>query len=159
MSFFPVHTVKLKDLTNIERTASNAVRLSGPSKIGLRTLVQTELLFSTEIIRSSSDSIIIQTRTTPYDDSTSYIRGIEFVVFKDSTTIRQGSSILKLYTPLPTGKPFLFEIHNDGAWFTAQIGHTTVGPLKSSLPNTEWVLVGIPATGTVLVGDPQFITL
>lgn len=155
-SLLPTQGVKLVNVDSIEKTAVNAVRLSGPSKIALRAQRYTELLFSTEIIRSTPDPIVIQLRTTPYDDSVHKNIGVTLVLAGDSTTMYNGADTSTLYTPLPIGKPFLFEARHDGSWFDLVIHHTKLGHQRTSLPMTEWVLIGLPKRGSVLVGDPQF---
>ena len=152
----PTHVVKLFNADSIERTALNAVRLKGPSKIGMRSPRFTELFFSTEIIRYTTGTVVIQVRTTPYDDSLMAQRGIVFQINNDTTTMINGADTSAFYTPLPTGKPFLVELRNDGSWFDVQIGHTSLGLQRTALPATEWVLIGLPNKGSILVGDPQF---
>lgn len=155
-SFTPTHVAVLKNVDGVERTATNAVRLKGLSKVGLRAIRFTEHLFSTEIIRSTTDPVIVQVRTTPYDDSLLAMSGITFIISSDSTTLINQQDTTRHYTPLPIGKPFLLEIKHDGALFDAQIGHTHIGHQRTALPNTEWVLIGLPKNGNVLVGDPRF---
>jgi hypothetical protein len=152
----PTHVAKLFNADNIERTALNAVRLKGPSKMGMRSPRFTELLFSTEIIRYTAGTVVIQVRTTPYDDSLMAQRGIVFRIDGDTTTMINGADTSVHYTPLPTGKPFLVELRNDGSWFDVRIGHTSLGLQRTALPATEWVLIGLPNKGSILVGDPQF---
>lgn len=153
----PTHGAMLANRNNIERTAVNAFQLTGPSKIGFRSPAKTDLLFSTEIIRSTSDPITIQVRTTPYDDSLLARPGLVVTIAGDSTRIVNGSDSSVFHTPLPVNKPFLVELRNDGAWIELGIGHTVFGHQRCRLPNTEWVLIGLPSTGSILVGDPQFI--
>jgi len=152
----PTQGVKLVNKDKITLTAVNAFRMNGPSKVGLRAQRQTELIFSTEIIRSSLDRIIIQTRTTPFDDSTSARKGISFIIEGDSTTIVNGEDSVTCSTPLPVGKPFLFTLLNNGAWFDVVIGHKMFGYQRTELANTEWFLIAVPGQGSILVGDPQF---
>ncbi len=152
----PTHVAKLFNPDSIDRTALNAVRLKGPSKMGMRSPRFTELLFSTEIIRYTTSTVVIQVRTTPFDDSLSAQRGIVFRISGDTTTMINGVDTSAYYTPLPTGKPFLVELRNDGSWFDARIGHTSLGLQRTALPATEWVLIGLPNKGSILVGDPQF---
>ncbi len=156
-AFTPTHVAILKNVSAVERTATNAVRLKGQSKVGLRATRFTEHLFSTEIIRSTGDPMTIQIRTTPYDDSLLAMPGITLIVASDSTTLINQQDTSTHYTPLPIGKPFLLEIKHDGALFDLQIGHTHLGLQHTTLPNTEWVLIGLPRSGSVLVGDPRFI--
>lgn len=155
-AFTPTQVSILKNLQSVERTALNAVRLMGPSKVGLRASRFTEHLFSTEIIRTTVDPMTIQIRTTPYDDSLLAMPGITLVIASDSTTLINDQDTSTHYTPLPIGKPFLLEIKHDGAWFDLQIGHTHLGLQRTTLPNTEWVLIGLPRNGSILVGDPRF---
>jgi hypothetical protein len=155
-SALPTQGVKLVNVDSIEKTAANAVRLSGPSKIALRAQRYTETLFSTEIIRSTADPIVIQLRTTPYDDSVHKNVGVKLIIVGDSTTMYNGADTSTFYTPLPIGKPFLFEARQDGLWFDLVIHHKMLGHQRTSLPMTEWVLIGLPKKGSLLVGDPQF---
>jgi hypothetical protein len=155
-AFTPTQVVKLYNPDNIERTALNALLLKGPSKIGMRSPHFTELLFSTEIIRYTTNPIEIQLRTTPYDDSLHSHQGVVFKLHGDTTTMINGADTSTYYTPLPTGRPFLLELRNDGAWFDVRIGHTSLGHQRTALPATEWVLIGLPSKGSLLVGDPQF---
>lgn len=155
-SILPTQGVKLVNVDSIEKTAANAVRLNGPSKLGLRAQRYTELLFSTEIIRSTTDPIVIQFRTTPFDDSVYKHRGVMLVLSADSTTMFNGPDTTTYYTPLPIGKPFLFEVRQDGSWFDLVIHHTHLGHQRTALPMTEWVLIGLPYRGSILVGDPEF---
>lgn len=150
------HGVKLVNREKITLTAVNAFRMNGPSKVGLRAQKQTELVFSTEIIRNTSDRIIIQARTTPYDDSTHALKGVSFIIEGDSTTIVNGKDSRTYSTPLPVGKPFLFSLLNNGAWFDVVVGHKMFGYQRTALANTEWILIGLPGRGSILVGDPQF---
>ncbi|MEY2720190.1 MAG: hypothetical protein RLZZ273_1556 [Bacteroidota bacterium] len=155
-SLLPTQVVKLVNADSIQRTAANAVRLSGPSMVGLRGQRYTELLFSTEIIRSTAEPIVVQFRTTPFDDSVHKYRGVMLVLSADSTTLFNGPDTTTYYTPLPIGKPFLFEVRQDASWFDLVIHHTRLGHQRTALPLTEWVLIGLPRRGSILVGDPEF---
>jgi len=155
-SLLPTQGAKLVNADSIERTAANALRLKGPSKIGLRAQRYTESLFSTEIIRSTPDPMLIQFRTTPFDDSVHKQQGVVLVLSADSTTICNGPDTTTYYTPLPIGKPFLFEVRQDASWFNLLVHHTRLGHQRSALPMTEWVLIGLPSRGSIVVGDPEF---
>lgn len=152
----PTHVAILRNTDGVERTALNAVRMRDQGKIGLRSPRLTEHLFSTEIIRSTADPIRIQLRTTPYDDSLLSAPGVVVLISGDTTTLINERDTTTHYTPLPVGKPFLLEIKHDGAWFEILVGHTPLGLQRTSLTNTEWVLIGLPRKGNILVGDPRF---
>lgn len=148
--------VVLRHWDNFSRTALNAFAMKAPCMVAMRSPLFTELEFSTELTRSTSDTIVIQLRTTPYDDSTHKQRGMVLRIVGDSTIISIGESTTKHHTPLPIGKPFLVTLRNDGAWVVVRIGHTNLQHFRTSLPSTEWVLVRSTGKGTLVVGDPTF---
>lgn len=148
--------VILRRWENFSRVALNAFEMKAPCMVAMRSPLFTELEFSTEFTRSTSDTIVLQTRTTPFDDSTHRRRGFVLRIVGDSTIIEDGAISTAYHTPLPTGKPFLVTLRNDGAWVDVRVGHTNLQHFRTGLPATEWVLVRTTGAGSVLVGDPTF---
>lgn len=155
-STFPVRAVVLTPPSTVERTHTNGFSMIGPARIAMRAERITHGRFSTELTRRSASPLIIQLRTTPYDDSVFQKRGIVITITGDTTVIESSEFRAVKYTPLPTGKPFVLEVKNYGHALHLGVGHTDLGVIHSTLPCTEWVIASVPERSRVEVGDPWF---
>jgi len=155
-STFPVRAVVLTHPSTVERTHTNGFRMIGPARVAMRAERITHGHFSTELIRYSQSPLIIQLRTTPYDDSVFQKRGVVIAITGDTTVIESSDFRSVHHTPLPIGKPFVLDVKNYGNALHLAIGHTDLGVLHSTLPCTEWVIASVPEKSRVDVGDPWF---
>lgn len=153
---YPVRTVILTHPSSVNRTHANGFEMLGPARVAMRAERVTHGMFTTEITRSTASPLIIQLRTTPYEDSVLYRRGMIISIIGDSTTIETSDFRSVFFTPLPVGRPFLFDVRSSG-WSThVRIGHTDCGIMRSQLPCTEWVIFSLKDTSSVYIGDPWF---
>lgn len=155
-STFPVRAVVLTPPNTVERTHANGFSMNGPARIALRAERITHGHFSTELIRYSTSPLVIQLRTTPYDDSVLQKRGIIVTIAGDSTVIESSEIRTVNHTPLPIGKPFVLDVKNYGHALHLGIGHTELSVIHSTLPCTEWVIASVSESSRVDVGDPWF---
>lgn len=155
-SIFPVRAVVLTPPHSVEQTHTNGFSMKGPARIALRAERITHGHFSTELIRYSMSPMIIQLRTTPFDDSVLQKRGVVVTIQGDTTFVESSEFRVATHTPLPVGKPFALDVKNYGHALHLSIGHTDLGVIRSTLPCTEWVIASVPETSRVDVGDPWF---
>lgn len=155
-SVFPVRAVVLTHPSTVERTHTNAFSMMGPARVALRAERITHGHFSTELIRYTTSPIIIQLRTTPYDDSVFRKRGVVLTITGDTTVIESSEFRAVNHTPLPIGTPFVLDVKNYGHALHLSVGHTDLGAIHSTLPCTEWVMASVPEKARVDVGDPWF---
>lgn len=153
---YPVRAVILTHPTSVNRTHDNGFEMRGPARVAMRAERITHGMFTTEITRTSTSPLIIQLRTTPYEDSVLHRRGMLISIIGDSTTIETSDNRSVFFTPLPIGRPFLVDVRSVG-WSThVRIGHTDCGVIRSQLPCTEWVILSLKDSTSVMVGDPWF---
>lgn len=155
---YPVRAVVLTRPNTIKRTFDNGFELTGPSRVALRAERVTHGQFSTEIIRYSDSPLIVQTRTTPHDDSVMHQRGLSITIVGDSTIVESDGQRSVFPTLAPIGKPFIVEVKNLGRTSQLRVHHTECGTFISRLPCTEWIIMSIPDTSRIFVGDPLFST-
>ncbi|MCX6141221.1 MAG: hypothetical protein NTX15_10415, partial [Candidatus Kapabacteria bacterium] len=84
---WPVQTRILNDRHNVTRPAPNTVHLDGDARIGMRCMQITDGIFTTEIKLNMGSTLRLQTRTTPYDDSTAFQRGMVIDITDGLTTV------------------------------------------------------------------------
>ncbi len=156
---YPVRAVVLTRPNTVRRTHDNGLEIKGPARVGLRAERVTHGQFSVEIIRQSASPLIIQTRTTPHDDSVLGDRGLVITIAGDSTVVEQNGQRSTISTPVPIGKPFVVEIGNFGRTMQLRVHHTECGEFSSRLHCTEWVIISVSDTSRIFVGDPWFNTI
>lgn len=151
---YPVKAVVLSNPLVISRSYSNAFEIAGPTRIGMRAERVTHGRLTMEITRASTSPLTLNVRTTPYEDSVLHRHGVRILIGGDSTTVESTDFRIVVATPVPVGKPFLFDIRNFGQAFQLRVGHTDCGLIKTSLPSTEWIIVSTADTNRVFIGDP-----
>ncbi len=158
-SGWPIQTRILRERKHVEQTHDNAVRLSENAKIGMRVRRLTDGVFSTEVLLGKGGELVLQTRSTPYDDSVRADAGIVISVRADSTTVQVGLASVKSAAPIPTTKPFVVEIENNGRWTVVTVACTEVARIHTTVPSTEWVIASVPSGGWAHLLDPSFTPL
>ncbi len=156
---YPVRAVVLTRPNTVKRTHDNGLEVKGPARVGLRAERITHGQFSVEVIRQSASPLIIQTRTTPHDDSVLGDRGLVITIAGDSTVVEQNGQRSTIATPVPIGKPFVVEIKNFGRIMQLRVHHTECGEFSSRLHCTEWMIISVADTSHIFVGDPWFNTV
>jgi hypothetical protein len=151
---YPVKAVVLSNPLVISMSYANAFEMTGPARIAMRAERVTHGRISMEITRASTSPLTLSVRTTPYEDSVLHRHGVRILIRGDSTTVESTDFRTVLATPLPVGKPFLFEIRNFGRSFQLRVGHTDCGLFQTLLPSTEWIMIATADTNRVLIGDP-----
>ncbi len=155
-SGWPVQTRILSDRHSVERSAENAVGIRSDAKIAMRCPRLTDGVFSTEVKLRAGTTLRLQTRTTPYDDSTALRKGMIIDISDGQTTVILNGVTTRIATPIPTSAPFVVEIVNDGQWTRVMVACVDVGRFETTGRSTEWIIASLPAGGSALLGDPDF---
>lgn len=158
-SGWPVQTRILSDRHGVERSAENAVGIKNEARIAMRCPRVTDGIFSTEVRLRQGSTLRLQTRTTPYDDSTAQQKGMIIDISDGQTTVTVNGTTTRTATPLPQKAPFVVEVVNDGRWTVVTVACVEVGRFEPSSRSTEWIIASLPAGGSALIADPTFAPL
>lgn len=153
-----VQAVVLGDPRTVQRSHINGFEMVGPARIAMRAERLTHGRFSMEVTRRAASPLILNVRTTPYEDSVLHRYGMRITINGDSTTVESPDFRSVTATPLPLGKPFVVEIGNFGHAMYLRVGHTDCGLFRTTLPCTEWIMVTTTGNEHVMIGDPLFDT-
>ncbi|HLP27790.1 MAG TPA: hypothetical protein VK147_04055 [Candidatus Didemnitutus sp.] len=155
-SGWPVQTRILYDRHNVDRTAENALVISNDARIAMRCSRITDGIFSAEVQIRMGSTLRLQTRTTPYDDSTAQHKGMIIDINNTQTSVTINGRVTHTQTPLPTKAPAVVEIVNDGRWTRVTVACREVGRFESTARSTEWIIASLPSGGSALIADPTF---
>lgn len=155
-SGWPIQTRILYDRHSVERSAENAVGIKNEARIAMRCLRLTDGLFSTEVRLRPGSTLRLQSRTTPYDDSTAQKKGLIIDISDGQTSVTVNGIATSTATPLPQKSPFVVEIMNDGQWTRVVVACIEVGRFQPFGPATEWIIASLPSGGSALIADPVF---
>ncbi len=167
---YPIEGRILRNKNSVDVFAANAIRISSPASVAIRSEQITDGEFSTEVrlLRGSGFDMVM--RSTPFDDSTNGgTHKLNIHIYRDTSSrvmageamasVSSADTTVTLPITLPTKGGFRIVVTQQGVYTDIQVACTSLGRFKTTTPSTQWISINPVAGATLEVVDPLFRSL
>ena len=164
---YPIEGRILSNKNSVEVYAENAVRITSPASVAIRSEQITDGEFNTEVklLRGSGFDVVF--RSTPFDDSTNGGRNkLAIRIYRDTSlgvmagvsmaTVTSADTSVTVPITLSGREAFTIVVTQQGVYADVVVACSPIGRFKTSTPSTQWISIKPAPNASIDLIDPLF---